>query len=172
MGQIKIINTDKTTVLLHDYDSKSDKVQKHQTTKTLHQNVKISIPSYKTIRYNLPTKSLNPSLKSTTRAKFSLPNHYIQYISAPDPGRVSFDDFYDLKKDDIDWLIRQLSVSSVNENEVNIVMNKKNIARNNNISGNALMDMISKKHTLATRQYQTKCIRINAINKQKENSIL
>ena len=169
----QIIDTDKVDPLLcsglSDVITKGDKVQKHQITRTLHENNKIPVPDFTIIRHELPQKSLNPSLKSTHRKKFVLPNHYIQYCSAPDPGRPSFDDFYDLKKDDIDWLIGQLSIKSVNDNDHYVVLNKSVNTRNNNISGHNLMEMISKKHSLKTHQYQTKCI--NSINKDKEISV-
>eukprot|EP01084_Bolivina_argentea_P248791 416243_1 len=141
----KIIDLDNSSIDekdLSDIPTKDDKsIQKHQITRTLHKNCDISVPDFKPIRYELPNKSLNPSLKSMNHKIFKLPNHYIQYVSCRDKGHVSFKDFYYLKKNDIEWLINQISnksfsgynlIENINKSLIN---NKKSII-NNKIDNN------------------------------------
>eukprot|EP00483_Globobulimina_turgida_P010246 UN10265 len=117
--------------LLSDIPTKEDKlIQKHQTTRTLHKKCDISVPDFKTIRHELPNKSLNPSFRSTNHKAFTLPNHYIQYVSCRDKGFVSFKDFYHLKHQDIQWLINEIS--------------------NKSLSGYNLIENINKKYSLST----------------------
>lgn len=94
----------------------SDKtIQIHQKTRTLHKKQNISVPDFRIIRHELPNKSINPSLKIRERDEFKLTSSYIQYSTINDRGYVSFNDFYDLKKDDIDWLINELKQHQINE---------------------------------------------------------
>ena len=85
-------------------------IQSHQRTHTLHVPQIIPVPeAHHVIRHDLPNKCSNPNIVSINRKAFKLPKHYIQYQSHVDPGKPSLHHFYDLKKNDIEWLVKKLS---------------------------------------------------------------
>ena len=130
----------------------SDKtIQQHQKTRTLFKSQQISVPDFEIIRHELPNKSLNPSIKTINKEKFILSSSYIQYSTIPDRGSVSFHDFYDLKKEDIDWLIKELSIND-----------------------DHLKNKINKKYQKEQRKYDHKLKELEKKKtlKEKENSVL
>eukprot|EP01084_Bolivina_argentea_P090634 163276_1 len=171
----RIIDTDMTPVsdkTLVEIPTREDKgIQQHQRTRTLHNNNTISVPGVHIIRHELTHKSLHPSMTSVHRKAFSLPNHYIQYQTAPDGGHVSFSDFFDLKKDDIDWLIQQLLKSSVNDNDHQSVLNNNTKSTSaHNISGQHLVDILSKQYHMQSIEYRNKLIESMKQKQQESNA--
>lgn len=171
LRNFSIINTDDANFNGHlaDITTKEDKsIQKHQITRTLHKTIKISVPDFQVIRHELPSKSLNPSFQSVHHKAFKLPNHYIQYSSAPDRGFVSYDDYYDLSKDDIDWFVQQMSSPSINVNAHHSIINQTD-RQIHNVSGQHLEDILRRKYQIEQLQYKKKVMQ--SLQKKKKQKL-
>ena len=149
----------------------SNEIQSHQRTHTLHVPQNIPVPeAHHVIRHHLPNKSANPNIISLNRPKFKLPNHYIQYVSHCDPGKPSFHHFYDLRMDDIEWLVKRLEKTKhtskllIDETKKMNHSNEKN--NNNNKNGFNLIKNASV-GIESNRNSNAKCESVSSPNRSK-----